>query len=151
MQQIHDHCFDFDRDLVDRGRREKGCFKIADGDDRDRISLQFVSCKARSTRRLVLVPHPVELLRGVLCEIPPASKIWHEVSGMEKGIFGSTISLGGLLNDSFFTDGETDQFLREFEQEVPKDLLDVPAGGDSTATSFDSTFSGQHDVYAYRS
>lgn len=70
---------------------------------------------------------------------------------MEKGIFGSTISLGGLLNDSFFTDGETDQFLREFEQEVPKDLLDVPAGGDSTATSFDSTFSGQHDVYAYRS
>lgn len=68
------------------------------------------------------------------------------VSSMERGIFGSTISLGGLLNDSFLTDGETDQFLKEFEQGVPKDLLDVPACGeaDSGATSLNSTFSGTY-------
>lgn len=63
---------------------------------------------------------------------------------MERGIFGSTISLGGLLNDTFFSDGETDQFLRELEQGVPKDMLTGPPCGeaDSGATSFDSTFSG---------
>jgi hypothetical protein len=67
---------------------------------------------------------------------------------MERGIFGSTISLGGLLNDTFFSDGETDQFLKELEQgAIPKDLLmleDRPCeGADSGATSFDSTFSGK--------
>ena len=120
--------------------RARLCFaKVADEDD-----THTVKCIAFPVRW-----RAVGGSGGLQIRCTASGVSFHPASGikgpaMEKGIFGSTISLGGLLNDSFFTDGETDQFLREFEQGVPKDLLEVHACGeaDSGATSFDSTISG---------
>ena len=64
---------------------------------------------------------------------------------MEKSIFGSTLSLGGLLNDGLFTDGEADQFLQEMGVSTSRKFGDSEVTeAHSGANSFDSCLSGAH-------
>ena len=65
-------------------------------------------------------------------------------SGMlDRNIFGSTLSLGGLLNESLFSDGEADQFLQEMGVESSRGFGEpAVAEAHSGASSFESTLSG---------
>lgn len=62
---------------------------------------------------------------------------------LERNIFGSTLSLGGLLNDNLFTDGEADQFLQEMGVQSWKASGEPAATeGHSGANSLESSLSG---------
>ena len=70
---------------------------------------------------------------------------------LERNIFGSTLSLGGLLNENLFSDGEADQFLQEMGVQSSRGFGEpaVPET-QSGASSFESTLSGSdltHDLY----
>lgn len=56
---------------------------------------------------------------------------------MDKNIFGSTSSLGGLLNEALFNEGEADQFLQELGGPVNKgfDIFSASAGSASGVAS----------------
>lgn len=58
---------------------------------------------------------------------------------MERSIFGSTLSLGALLNDNLLTDGEADQFLQEMDVTNSRsfedpDVVEVHSGANSFAS-----------------
>lgn len=55
---------------------------------------------------------------------------------MDKALFGSTCSLGGLLNDTLFSECEADQFLGELDCPVSKGMAFFPAM--ETASGADS-------------
>lgn len=66
---------------------------------------------------------------------------------LERNVFGSTLSLGALLNENLFSDGEADQFLQELGVQNSRGLVEPVSGeAHSGADSFESTFSGGHTL-----
>lgn len=72
---------------------------------------------------------------------------------LERNIFGSTLSLGGLLTENLFTDGEADQFLQEMGIQNSRDFGE-PASVEahSGANSIESALSGTatHTIHLER-
>ena len=65
---------------------------------------------------------------------------------MDKSIFGSTCSLGGLLNDVLLMEGDADQFLGDLSSSplpASKGLDFLPSVDGSGATSLESSLSGE--------
>ncbi len=84
-------------------------------------------------------PHELRTLADF--EVPDTGR--SEGGMLERNIFGSTLSLGGLLNENIFSDGEADQFLQEMGVQSSRGFGEpASAEANSGASSFESTLSG---------
>ena len=89
------------------------------------------------------VQNTVPLGLGTLTnfEVPDTGR--SESGMLDRNIFGSTLSLGGLLNDNLFSDGEADQFLQEMGVQSSRGFGEPAAAeAHSGASSFESAISG---------